>query len=161
MASGVDSVKTRRWRRNEQSEWGSPPSPAWRTRMAPTVSGIDGVKMVGRARGAAHAQDANSQWSRRCEDGGSRQRCEDGGTRRWRRNEQSDWALLLCGVAHAHDADGQWNRLCEDGGARKRCDDGGVRRIIGSKQGRTIWGSMDTVAWSMMDAAAVGSSAGS
>ena len=106
----------------------------------------------------AHAQDVNS---RRCEDGGSRQRCEDGRTRRCRRNEQPDWALLLCGVAHAHDADGQWNRLCEDGGARKRCDDGGVRRIIGSKQGRTIWGSMDTVAWSMMDAAAVGSSAGS
>ena len=67
----------------------------------------------------------------------------------------------FAGVAHAHDADGQWNRRCEDGGARKRCDDGGVRRIICSKQGRTIWGSMDTVAWSMMDAAAVGSSAGS
>ncbi len=64
-------------------------------------------------------------------------------------------------VAQAHDADGQWNRLCEDGGALKRCDDGGVRRIIGSKQGRTIWGSMDTVAWSMMDAVVVGSSAGS
>ena len=63
-------------------------------------------------------------------------------------------------AAHAQDADGQWNRLCEDGGTRKRCEDGGVRRIIGSKQGRTIWGSMDTVAWSMMDAAAVGSSAG-
>jgi hypothetical protein len=82
--------------------------------------------------GAAHAKDANGQWSRRCEDG----------------------------VAQAHDADGQWNRRCEDGGTRKRCEDGGVRRIIGSKQGRTIWGSMDTVAWSMMDAAAVGSSAG-
>ena len=66
----------------------------------------------------------------------------------------------FAGVAHAHGADGQWNRRCEDGGARKRCDDGGVRRIIGSKQGRTIWGSMDTVAWFMMDAAAVGSSAG-
>ena len=60
----------------------------------------------------------------------------------------------------AQDADGQWNRRCEDGGGRKRCEDGGVRRIIGSKQGRTIWGSMDTVAWSMMDAAAAGSSAG-
>ena len=82
--------------------------------------------------GAAHAKDANGQWSRRCEDG----------------------------VAQAHDADGQWNRRCEDGGTRKRCEDGGVRRIIGSKQGRTIWGSMDTVAWSMMDAAAVGSPAG-
>jgi hypothetical protein len=67
----------------------------------------------------------------------------------------------FAGVAHAHHADSQWNRRCEDGGARKRCDDGGVRRIICSKQGRTIWGSMDTVAWSMMDAAAVGSSAGS
>ena len=63
----------------------------------------------------------------------------------------------FAGVAHAQDADGQWNRRCEDGGALKRCEDGGVRRIIGSKQGRTIWGSMDTVAWSMMDAAVVGS----
>ena len=56
----------------------------------------------------------------------------------------------FAGVAHAHGADCQWNRQCEDGGSRKRCDDGGVRRIIGSKQGRTIWGSMDTVAWSMI-----------
>jgi hypothetical protein len=60
----------------------------------------------------------------------------------------------FAGAAHAQDADGQWNRRCEDGGSRKRCEDGGARRIIGSKQGRTIWGSMDTVAWSMMDAAA-------
>ena len=142
-AGGVDGVKTVRRAR------------ARRTRRTPTASGIDGVKMVGRARGvktvgraggngtssllglssfagAAHAKDANGQWSRRCEDG----------------------------VAQAHDADGQWNRRCEDGGTRKRCEDGGVRRIIGSKQGRTIWGSMDTVAWSMMDTAAVGSSAG-
>ena len=64
------------------------------------------------------------------------------------------------GAVHAQDADGRWSRRCEDGEARKRCEDGGVRRIIGSKQGRTIWGSMDTVVWSMMDAAAVGSSAG-
>ena len=137
---------------------------ARRTRRTPTTSGVDSVKTVGSARGvktagrargvktvgrgggngtssliglssfagAAHAKDANGQWSRRCEDG----------------------------VAQAHDADGQWNRRCEDGGTRKRCEDGGVRRIIGSKQGRTIWGSMDTVVWSMMDAAAVGSSAG-
>jgi hypothetical protein len=69
-------------------------------------------------------------------------------------------------AAHAQDADGQWNRLCEDGGSRKRCEDGGVRWIIGSRQGRTIWGSMDTVAMSMMDlglrmdAAAAGSAAG-
>jgi hypothetical protein len=35
-----------------------------------------------------------------------------------------------------------------------------VRRIIGCKQGITIWGSMDTVALSMMDAAAAGSAAG-
>ena len=70
---------------------------ARRTRRTPTASGIDGVKMVGRARGvktvgrtggngtssllglssfagAAHAQDANGQWSRRCDDGGARQR---------------------------------------------------------------------------------------
>jgi hypothetical protein len=87
--------------------------------------------------GAVHAQDADGRWSRRCEDGEARK-----------------------SAAQAHDADGQWNRRCEDGGTRKRCEDGGVRRIIGSKQGRTIWGSMDTVAWSMMDAAAVGSSAG-
>jgi len=87
--------------------------------------------------GAVHAQDADGRWSRRCEDGESRK-----------------------SAAHAQDGDGQWNRRCEDGGARKRCEDGGARRIIGSKQGRTIWGSMDTVAWSMMDAAAVGSSAG-
>ncbi len=66
----------------------------------------------------------------------------------------------FAGAAHAQDADGQWNRRCEDGGGRKRCEDGGVCRIIGSKQGRTIWGSMDTVAWSMMDAAAAGISAG-
>jgi hypothetical protein len=57
-----------------------------------------------RARGAAHAQDADDQWSRqredggerkRCEDGGACTRCEDGGARQWRRNEQSDWAFLL------------------------------------------------------------------
>ena len=102
-AGGVDGVKTVRRAR------------ARRTRRTPTASGIDGVKMVGRARGvktvgraggngtssllglssfagAAHAKDANGQWSRRCEDG----------------------------VAQAHDADGQWNRRCEDGGTRER-----------------------------------------
>ena len=66
----------------------------------------------------------------------------------------------FAGVAHAHDADGQWNRRCEDGGACKRCDDGGVRRIIGSKQGRTIWGSMDNEASSMMEAGAAGNDVG-
>ena len=90
----------RRWRRTEQSD----PSQARRTRRTPTASGVDGVQTVGgargvktagRARGAAHTQDADVQWSRRCEDCGSRQRCEDGGSCRWRRNEQSDWALLL------------------------------------------------------------------
>ena len=128
---------------------------------------------------AAHAQDADGQWNRRCEDGGSRKRCEDGGARAGGNGTSSliglssfagaahakdangQWSRRCeDGVAQAHDADGQWNRRCEDGGTRKRCEDGGVRRIIGSKQGRTIWGSMDTVAWSMMDAAAVGSSAG-
>ena len=64
------------------------------------------------------------------------------------------------GAAHAQDADGRWSRRCEDGGTRKRCEDGGVRRIIGSKQGRTIWGSMDTVAASMMEAGAAGNAAG-
>ena len=66
----------------------------------------------------------------------------------------------FAGAAHAHDADSQWNQLCEEGGASKRCEDGGVRRIIGCKQGITIWGSMDTVALSMMDAAAAGIAAG-
>jgi hypothetical protein len=46
--------------------------------------------------GAAHAQDADGRWSRRCEDGGSRK-----------------------SAAHAQDADGQWNRRCEDS-VRKR-----------------------------------------
>ncbi len=32
--------------------------------------------------------------------------------------------------------------------------------FIGSNQDRTIWGSMDTVALSMMDAAATGNAAG-
>ena len=51
---------------------------ARRTRRTQTAGGVDSVKTVGRARGAAHAQDADGQWSRRCEDGGARQRCEDG-----------------------------------------------------------------------------------
>jgi hypothetical protein len=46
---------------------------ARRTRRTPTAGGVDGVKTVGRPRGAAHAQDADGQWSRRCEDGGGRQ----------------------------------------------------------------------------------------
>ena len=69
----------------------------------------------------------------------------------------------FAGAAHALDADSQWNRRCEDCGARKRCEDGGVRRIIDSKQGSTIWGSVDTadtMSLSMLtthaDAAAVG-----
>ncbi len=66
----------------------------------------------------------------------------------------------FAGAAHAQDADGQWNRRCEECGVCKRCEDGGVRCVIGSKQGRTIWGSMDTVALSMMDAAAAGIAAG-
>jgi hypothetical protein len=68
-----------------------------------TIKGrsIDGLSSFA---GAAHAQDADCQWNRRCEDGGASKRCEDGGaskrcedggSRRWRRNEQSDWALLL------------------------------------------------------------------
>jgi hypothetical protein len=47
---------------------------ARRTRRTSTVSGVDSVKTVGHARGAAHAQDADGQWSRLCEDGGSRKR---------------------------------------------------------------------------------------
>jgi len=84
-AGGVDGVKTVGRAR------------ALRTRRMPTASGVDGVKMVGIARGVktvgrpsgngkssliglsslageAHAQDANGQWSRRCEDGGGRKR---------------------------------------------------------------------------------------
>jgi hypothetical protein len=68
---------------------------ARRTRRTPTAGGVDSVKTVGRARGAAHAQDADGQWRRRCEDGGARKRCEDGGVRQLQWNEQSDWALLL------------------------------------------------------------------
>jgi hypothetical protein len=76
-----------------------------RTRRPPTASGVDGhsVKTVGRARGvktvgraggdgtssliefssfagAAHAQDADGQWTRQCEDGGARKRFEAGGS---------------------------------------------------------------------------------
>ena len=47
---------------------------ARRTRRTSTVSGVDSVKTVGHARGAAHAQDADGQWSRLCEDGGTRKR---------------------------------------------------------------------------------------
>ena len=115
-AGGVDSVKTVGRAR------------ARRTRRTPTASGIDGVKMVGRARGVKTVGHAGG-------------------------NGTSSLLGLssFAGAAHAQDANGQWSR---------RCEDGGVRRIIGTKQGRTIWGSMDTVAGSMMDAEAVGSSAG-
>ena len=105
--------------------------------------------------GAVHAQDADGRWSRRCEDGEARKSAAHA------KDANGQWSRRCeDGVAQAHDADGQWNRRCEDGGSRKRCEDGGVRRIIGSKQGRTIWGSMDTVALSMMDAAAAGIAAG-
>ncbi len=83
---------------------------ARRTRRTPTASGVDCVKTVGRARGSAHAQDADGQWSRQCEDGGSRKRCEDCGECWCRRNEQSDWALLL----------------------RRRCSHAGRRRSVES-----------------------------
>jgi len=110
---------------------------ARRTRRTPTASGVDCVKTVGHARGVKTVGSVGV-------DGTS--------------------SLIglssFAGAAHTQDADGQWNRLCEDGGVHKRCEGGGVRRIIGSKQGSTIWGSMDTMALSMMDAAAAGSAAG-
>jgi hypothetical protein len=109
---------------------------ARRTRRTPTASGVDGVKTVGRVRGVKTVG-----------------RASDG-------TSSLIGLSSFAGAAHAQDSDSQWNRRCEDCGVRKRCEDGGVRRIIGSKQGSTIWGSMDTVALSMMDAAEAGSAAG-